>query len=152
MSADAKDFILQLLQGDPADRMSAAQALEHPFLTVTASLYLLFLTMKGGAKTETREGAAEKLKMFNAKRKWQAFAQVHHTIHLLALLPLYLSPSLPYLFLSIHFTLDLFLWMTNQVVMATNKLKRLTEYGQDKAKKTSMSRLRKIFQQVTRKI
>lgn len=64
VSQNAKDLIRRLLVADPKQRMTAAQALRHPWVTGNA------------AKNEHMEGAQTKLKQFNAKRKLKAATDV----------------------------------------------------------------------------
>jgi len=59
ISASAKDLINKLLVIDPAQRMTAEEALKHPWV-------------KGNeAKTQVLNEAITELKKFNAKRKWK---------------------------------------------------------------------------------
>lgn len=59
ISEDAMDFVRRLLVADPKKRMTWKDALEHPW-------------MKSTAKTDNMAGTLEKLKQFNARRKWKA--------------------------------------------------------------------------------
>lgn len=60
ISENAKDLIRHLLVPDPKQRLTAAQALNHPWVTGNA------------AKNSHMEDAQSKLKQFNAKRKLKA--------------------------------------------------------------------------------
>jgi len=64
-SQNAKDFVQKLLVVNPNNRMSAQQALVHPFLS--GAEY---------ASTLTRSKAVENLINFNARRKWKSIAQI----------------------------------------------------------------------------
>jgi len=61
----AKDFVIQLLNVNPKQRMTSAASLAHPFLAQADE-----------ASTVSRNKAIANLKTFNARRKWKSVAQM----------------------------------------------------------------------------
>uniref|UniRef100_A0A1I8H1C9 Protein kinase domain-containing protein n=1 Tax=Macrostomum lignano TaxID=282301 RepID=A0A1I8H1C9_9PLAT len=69
ISRNAKDLVSRLMLLDPAKRLTASQALRHPWVTGLA------------AKEDRLDGAQVKLKEFNAKRKLRAATDAVIAIH-----------------------------------------------------------------------
>lgn len=65
ISAEAKDLIAKMLTVDPTRRITAAQALEHPYLKVKAA------DLEG----HNMESNLNRMKLFNARRKFKAAIQ-----------------------------------------------------------------------------
>eukprot|EP00903_Cladosiphon_okamuranus_P008290 g7977.t1 len=65
ISPEAKDLIAKMLTVDPTKRLTAAQALEHPYLKIDAA----------GLEENNMEENLGRMKLFNARRKFKSAIQ-----------------------------------------------------------------------------
>ncbi|XWS54829.1 hypothetical protein CRYUN_Cryun10bG0122900 [Craigia yunnanensis] len=88
LSSEAKDFVKRLLNKDPRKRMTAAQALSHPWIQNHDDVkvppdILIFRLMKGYMRSPTLRKAALKVHMLMGKKKFLRALDLCHYVDLL---------------------------------------------------------------------